>query len=247
MSAGERKRFLIFGASGGIGTELCLHLVSQGDEVIAAGRSKEKLRNVGSDLGIETIQCDATDFGQVEETVKAASSKLGKMNGVAHCVGSILLKPAHLTREDEWRDVMDTNLTSAFAVLRAAANQMRGDGGSIVLVSSAASQIGLPNHEAIAAAKAGVVGLAISAAASYAKMGIRVNAVAPGLVETPLTERITSRESSRKASEAMHPLGRLGKPDDVAEAIAWLLGPRSDWITGQVIGIDGGLANIKLN
>jgi NAD(P)-dependent dehydrogenase (short-subunit alcohol dehydrogenase family) len=90
-----------------------------------------------------------------------------------------------------------------------------------------------------------VGGLVLSAAATYASRGIRVNAVAPGLVRTPMTERITSSESAMKASVAMHPLGRIGEPGDVAAAIAWLLGPESGWVTGQVIGIDGGLANLR--
>ena len=122
---------------------------------------------------------------------------------------------------------------------------MRKDGGSIVLMSSAAAMVGLPNHDAIAAAKAGVIGLMRSAAATYAAYGIRVNAVAPGLVDTPMSRSITSNETSLNASIAMHPLGRIGTPEDVASAICWLLGPLSTWVTGQAIGVDGGLATLK--
>ena len=138
-----------------------------------------------------------------------------------------------------------TNLTSAFAVLRAAAKAMTATGGSIALVSSAAARVGLVNHEAIAAAKAGVIGLTLSAAATYAPRGIRVNCVAPGLVRTPMTTRLTANEASLKASTAMHALGRVGDPADVAGAIEWLLGPESGWVTGQVLGIDGGLATVR--
>ncbi len=122
---------------------------------------------------------------------------------------------------------------------------MRSEGGSIVLVSSAAAQIGLANHEAIAAAKGGIAGLTLSAAASYAPSGVRVNAVAPGLVQTKLTERLTSSERAEEASRAMHALGRLGEPEDVASAIAFLLDPANSWITGQVIGVDGGLGSVR--
>jgi NAD(P)-dependent dehydrogenase (short-subunit alcohol dehydrogenase family) len=122
---------------------------------------------------------------------------------------------------------------------------MMQDGGSIVLVSTAAARIGIANHEAIAAAKAGILGLTLSAAATYAGRRIRVNAVAPGLVETPLSERITRSEANRKASEAMHALGRLGKPGDVASLMAWLLDPENEWVTGQVFGVDGGLATLR--
>jgi NAD(P)-dependent dehydrogenase (short-subunit alcohol dehydrogenase family) len=114
-----------------------------------------------------------------------------------------------------------------------------------VLVSSAAAQTGLANHEAIAAAKGGVIGLTRSAAASYARQGVRVNAVAPGLVRTKLTERLTSSPQAEQASLALHALGRLGEPDDVASAIGWLLDPVQSWVTGQVIGIDGGLGSVR--
>jgi NAD(P)-dependent dehydrogenase (short-subunit alcohol dehydrogenase family) len=112
-------------------------------------------------------------------------------------------------------------------------------------VSSAAARIGLANHEAIAAAKAGLEGLARSAAATYARQRIRFNVVAPGLVRTPLTRGLVANELAEKASLAMHPLGRLGEPGDVARAIAWLLDPDQNWITAQVLGVDGGLADVK--
>ena len=155
-----------------------------------------------------------------------------------------MLKPAHLTTRAEWDAVIAQNLTTAFSTVRAAAPLMP-NGGSIVLVSTAAARVGLASHEAIAAAKAGVEGLVRSAAATYAAKGLRVNGVAPGLVETPLSERITRNEASRKASEAMHALGRLGTPEDVASAIVWLLDPAQSWVTGQIIGVDGGLGAVR--
>jgi NAD(P)-dependent dehydrogenase (short-subunit alcohol dehydrogenase family) len=159
-------------------------------------------------------------------------------------VGSLLLKPAHITSSEEWGETVALNLTSAFAAVRAAGRSMR-EGGSVVLMSSAAARVGLPNHEAIAAAKAGVIGLTLSAAATYAPKGIRVNALAPGLVRTPLTARITDSEPALKASTALHALGRVGEPDEVAGAIEWLLDPAQSWITGQVLGVDGGLATVR--
>ena len=169
----------------------------------------------------------------------------GRLDGVANCVGSLLLKSAHSTTEAEWSSTIATNLTTAFAVVRAAARAMLPAGGSIVLVSSAAARIGLANHEAIAAAKAGVIGLTLSAAATYGSRGIRVNCVAPGLVRTPMTVRLTANDASLKASTAMHALGRIGEPEDVAVAIEWLLSAEQKWVTGQVLGIDGGLGSVR--
>ncbi|MEM9594431.1 MAG: SDR family oxidoreductase, partial [Acidobacteriota bacterium] len=105
--------------------------------------------------------------------------------------------------------------------------------------------VGLPNHEAIAAAKGGVAALARSAAATYAPRGLRVNAVAPGLVETPMTQGITGNELALKASVSLHPVGRAGNADEVASLVAWLLGPDSTWVSGQIWGIDGGLGRLK--
>ena len=177
--------------------------------------------------------------------MERAISLYGRLDGAVNCVGSLLLKPAHLTTDSEWRDTLGKSLDSAFYLLRATAKPMMKDGGSLVFVSSAAARLGLANHEAIAAAKAGIGGLTLAAAATYSNRGIRVNCVAPGLVETPLTDRITSNEKARATSTSMHALGRLGKPDDVARAIVWLLDPEQSWVTGQTIGVDGGLAAVR--
>jgi NAD(P)-dependent dehydrogenase (short-subunit alcohol dehydrogenase family) len=118
-------------------------------------------------------------------------------------------------------------------------------GGSIVLCSSVAARRGFVNHEAIAAAKAGVEGLTLAAAASYARLGVRVNCVAPGLTRTELTKSLTQNETIAKVSAALHPLGRIGEPEDVASAICWLLDVEQKWVTGQVIGVDGGLGTVQ--
>jgi NAD(P)-dependent dehydrogenase (short-subunit alcohol dehydrogenase family) len=200
---------------------------------------------LAGELDAMSCELDATGFEDVERCLEEAEHWGGSIGGVVNCVGSILLKPAHLTTKRELVDTLATNLHTAFATVRAAAGKMRKSGGSVVLMSSAAARIGLANHEAIAAAKAGVVGLALSAAATYAVRGIRVNVVAPGLVDTPMSERITSNEATLRASVALHPLGRIGTPDEVAATIEWLLSPDSSWITGQVIGVDGGLGSLK--
>ena len=114
-----------------------------------------------------------------------------------------------------------------------------------MLFASAAAEIGIQNHEAIAAAKGGIIGLARSAAATYASHNIRVNVISPGLVRTQLTHRIWENPASAAASADLHPLGRLGEPEQVASLAAWLLDPQNDWITGQVIGLDGGLSRVQ--
>ena len=242
----DSRTTVIFGATGGIGSQLVRQLSSKGETVVLAARGRERLESLSAELGGVAFEIvDATNFSAVDDFVKRTTAEHGRLDGIVNCVGSILLKAAHQTSEEEWRNTLAANLDSAFATVRAGAKAMRADGGSIVLMASAAARVGLPNHEAIAAAKAGVIGLGRSAAATYASKGIRVNIVAPGLVDTPMAAGITGNPLMLKASAAMHPLGRIGQPAEVAAVISWLLSDQSNWVTGQVIGIDGGLSTVR--
>lgn len=237
----ENTRFVIIGAAGGIGSALARRLKRSGAQPVLVGRSAEKLTLLGAELDAQTQVVDASKAEELEQAV----AMFGPIHGIVNCAGSILLKPAHLTTEAEWQQVMQTNLTTAYATVRAGAKALWSSGGSIVLCATAAARMGLANHEAIAAAKGGVIALTLSAAATYAARNIRVNCVAPGLVDTPLAARITSNEAAAKASAAMHPLGRIGRAEDVASGIAWLLDPENSWVTGQTLGIDGGLGTVR--
>lgn len=236
--------YVILGATGGIGSTLTQRLAG-GARLVLAARGPERLAALADQFNARAVPLDATGFEAVEGCFREATEWFGRVDGAACCVGSLLLKPAHLTSEADLAATVQANLTTAFATVRAASKVMMETGGSIVLCSSVAARTGLPNHEAIAAAKGAVSALARSAAATYAPRGIRVNAVAPGLVRTPLTARLTSNEATLKASTAMHPLGRVGEPGDIAAAIEWLLGPASSWVTGQVLGVDGGLGDLR--
>jgi len=242
----ENGTLLILGATGGIGSAVARKAAGRGARLVLAARNQEKLDALAAETGGSTFVLDATRADEVHAVVQHAATEVGNLSGVVNCVGSILLKPAHLTSEEEYRQTLALNLDTAFFTVKSASRAMMKQGGSIVLCTSAVARTGLFNHEAIAAAKAGIVGLMQSAAATYAPRGVRVNCVAPGLVETQMSERLTSSEAARKASESMHALGRLGQPEDVAEAIDWLVdASRSNWVTGQVIGIDGGLGTIR--
>ena len=239
------QRVLVIGAAGGIGSSLVRLLVADGARVYLAGRDATRLQAVAGEVGMPFGTVDASDPDQVDACADLAATELGGLTGIVNCAGSLLLKPAHLTSTADWNATLAANLTSGFGCVRAAGRLLKAEGGSVVLVSSVAARVGLPNHEAIAAAKAGLIGLVLSAAATYARQRIRFNAVAPGLVRTPLTRGLVSSEPSEKASVAMHPLGRLGEPEDVARAIAFLLDPAQNWITAQVLGVDGGLGDVK--
>lgn len=241
----NNSSFALFGGAGGIGSAVCRELRARGAQVAVIGRSEEKVTALCEETGAVGWVGDAADVPTVQRILEEVRARFGRLNGVVNAVGSLILKPAHLTTPTEWSETMSQNLGTAFAVLRGAVKTVESPGSSIVLVSSAAARTGLANHEAIAAAKAGVIGLTLSAAATYASQGIRINCVAPGLTKTPLTQRIVSNPESERFSRSMHALGALGEPSDVAHMIVYLLGGESRWVTGQVFGVDGGLASVR--
>lgn len=238
------RRIAILGATGGIGSALARRWVAQGRAAFLVGRDEEKLLTLANELNQPYAVVDLKTSPPLEDSLKRTSDADGEFTGIVNCIGSVVLKPAHATSDDEFRQVFETNLFTSFATVRAGVKLLRPKGGSIVLFASAAAEIGIANHEAIAAAKAGVIGLARSAAATYAPNNIRVNVINPGLVRTELTRRIWENSAASAASTAMHALGRLGEPEQVASLAAWLLDSENDWVTGQVIGVDGGLGRV---
>ena len=237
----ENLTIAIIGAAGAIGSAVARRIKAEGGQPLLLGRSLERLATLATALNVPVEAVEASDFDALDEAIK----RHAPIHGIVNCAGSLLLKPAHATSRAEWDQIIETNLTTAYSAVRAGVKHFPITGGSIALVSSAAARIGLSNHDAIAAAKAGVIGLTLAAAATYAVRDIRINCVAPGLVDTPLASKITSNEVSLRTSVAMHPLGRIGKPEDVALAIVWLLDPQNNWVTGQIIGVDGGLGTVR--
>lgn len=238
------RAYLVMGGTGGIGSEVVRDLTESGARVLALARDESRLGELARQTGAAVAAADASDFDAVEAAAAQAKEQWGRLDGIVNCVGSVLLRPAHMTSAAAWRETLSQNLDTAFAAVRVG-GKLLGDGGSVVLVSTAAVRSGLPNHEAIAAAKGGIEGLVRSAAATYGPQGIRFNAVAPGLVRTPLTERITGNERAAEASRSLHVMGRFGEPAEIASAIVWLLDPAQGWVTGQILGVDGGLGSAR--
>ena len=234
---------LLLGATSDIAGVVAESLTSAGHRVFLAGRDREALRELADRLNAPHAEFDVDRPETVPAAFEAATEAFGELHGVANMAGSFLMKPAHLTTDEEWHRTIRVNLDSAFYCVRAAGRAMR-KGGSVVLMSSVAARTGIYGHEAIAAAKAGVIGLTYAAAATYAGRGLRVNCVAPGLTKTKLTERVWANESAAEASREMHALRRLGEPADVAAAVCFLLDPANAWVTGQVFGVDGGLSRV---
>lgn len=247
MQANETsKSVLIGGIAGGIGFEIARKLSSAGYAVAGFGKkgaSMERFREAFPDIPVFTV--DATIASEVDEGFSLANEALGSIGAYVHAIGSVFLKPAHLTSDVDWHSVLAVNLHSAFYASRAALKVMRKQkSGNLLFFSSVASQIGLSNHEAIAAAKGGIDGLVKGLAASYASFGIRANAIALGLVETPATAPIISSEAGRTFSQRMHPVGEIGQASSVASLASWMLSPEGAWMTGEIWPFDGGMSRV---
>ena len=230
----QEKVVVIGGITGGIGKALEAKLKDSGHKVTGFSQSGE---------GAEA--CDATCPKALESYFKSCVETHGRIDAYVHAIGSIYLKPAHLTPASDWDQVILHNLNSAFYALRAALpNLMRQDDGRILFFSSVAAQAGIANHEAIAAAKGGIEGMVRSAAASYASKGVRINAIAPSLTDTPLSQGITASPQALAYTKKMHPLGAINTAEDVSSLAQWLLSDAAAQVTGQIFVMDGGLSTI---
>ncbi len=236
--------YIVVAASSDIGYETLKNLKNNGDSFYITSRNADRLSELKSEFDCNGGILDATDFDAMDNMFKAAMEDMGSVEGVVCYAGSVSLKPAHLVSFDDYMETIHTSLTTSFATVRSAGKFLK-KGGSVVLISSAAAMQGISNHEAIAAAKGGVISLAKSAASTYAGKNIRFNVVAPGLTETKLTEKITGNEASLKYSLAMHALGRIANANHVADMVTYLLSDKADIITGQVIAVDAGLSNLQ--
>ncbi len=237
--------FVILGATGAVGSALARRLASRGAALILLARDEGRLASVAGELGARAAVLSGVGAAAVETALTEAVADT-QVAGIAHCLGSLLLKPAKATSEAEWLDVLETNLCSAFGVARAAPKLVH-KGGSVVFCSSVAAQIGLPNHEAIAAAKAGVEGLTRAVAASNLRAAIRCNCVAPALVRSRMTQALLDRPGMLETVGKRNPSGRIGEAEDIARTIEFLLDPASSWINGQVLGVDGGFRALQAN
>jgi len=242
----ENQVILLLGATGGIGSAIAKKASQMGATLVLVARNEENLKKLESQLDNAIyIKADATKEEDLKKAVELAEQKFGKIDILIHAVGSILLKPIHVLKLEEFEYTLKLNLTSAFLAIKSVIRgMMRKKKGSVVIISSVAGSKGLRNHEAISAAKGGLESMIRSAAITYASRGIRFNGVALGLIDTPLSAsaKLTTNENALKISNEMHPLGRIGKPEDVINAILYLASNESSWITGAILPIDGGLA-----
>lgn len=233
----QGKNILVIGGSSGIGLALIKLLAENGAQVYNVSRKSAE----DWPEGIKHLQADVT-----ADASGIASFLPEQLHGLVYSVGSINLKPfGRLTTDDFLQDYR-LNVLGAVEVLQQSLKSLKAaQGASVVLMSSVAAGAGMSFHASIASAKGAIEGLALALAAELASVHIRVNVVAPSLTDTPLAQALLSTPEKQEASAKRHPLSRYGKSEDIAQAIAYLLSADSSWVTGQVLGVDGGLGKLR--
>ena len=229
------RNILVVGGSSGIGLALVENLLAAGENVYVWARQEREL--VGK-TGVHFSSVDVTN-GDLP-----ADDLPDTLHALVYCPGTINLKPFRGLKPEQFRTELDINLIGAVRCLQAVERRFKkAEQAAVVLFSTVAVQRGMPFHASIAAAKGAVEGLTRSLAAEWAPK-IRVNAIAPSLTDTPLAEKLLSTEDKRKASADRHPLQRVGSPEEVATLAAYLISADAGFISGQIIGIDGGKSRI---
>lgn len=236
----QKKTFVVAGGSKGIGIELVRQLSRAGGEVHTFSRTTGELSEEQKQLH-HSIDFENDEFD--------SSLLPEKIHGAAYCPGTINLRSFRGLKLEDFRHDFEVNLIGAVKFLKACLPALKktseGQPSSVVLFSTVAVSTGLSMHSSVAACKGAVEGLARSLAAEWAPQ-VRVNCLAPALTETPLSANFFSTDEKRAAMAAKYPLGRTGLPEDVAAMARFLLSPDSNWITGQVIGVDGGMSKLSV-
>ena len=232
---------LILGATGSIGSSLAKKLVQGGDKVHLVGREESSLSNLAGELNSSFTTCDVLEENFCEKIINDLKDE--PIDGLAFCVGSIDLKPLKLTKKSDFMQSFNLNLISATEIIRSLADNLKKNKGSIILFSTVAVKQGFPNHAIVSSAKGAIEGLTLALAAEFAP-NIRVNCIAPSLTNSKMSNFLLKNVKVAEGIAKMHPLKRIGEGSDTASVARFLLTKESSWITGQIIGVDGGRSSV---
>ena len=233
-------KYLIFGATGSVGSNLSKQLKDSGKEIHLVGRNKDEVN-----LLAEKLDCSFTVADVMEDNfINKVINQIDDVKGIAYCVGSIDLKPLKLIKEEDFHKCMKLNLYSAVEIIKSYQDTLKKNNGAIVFFSTVAAQRGFTNHSIIASTKAAVEGLTVSLAAEFAPY-IRVNCIAPSLTNSKIAKPMLRNEAIAKGIAKAHPLKRLGEGKDSASLAKFLITEDSAWVTGQIIAVDGGRSKLS--
>lgn len=247
MKSMSNKVALVTGGTTGIGRATAIAFGRAGAKVVITGRREAEGRETErlvQDTGVEAlfVRADAADPADVRRAVDATLTRFGRLDAAFNNAGveGATIAPLADQALDDFERVMAINVRGVFLAMKYEIPAMlRGGGGTIVNTSSIAGQVGFAGAGPYAASKFAVIGLTKTAALEYAKQNIRINTVAPGAIDTPMIDRFT-QSIPRATLESMHPIGRTGKPEEIAEAVIWLSSPASSFVTGHTLTLDGG-------
>ena len=234
------EKYLIFGATGSVGSSLAEQLKNSGDDVHLVARNESEVKAIAEKLDCSYTVADVLEDGFIEKV----KSDINEIKGIAYCVGSIDLKPLRMVTEADMNKCMKLNLYSAIEAIKGFQESLKKNKGSVVLFSTVAAQRGFTNHTIIASAKAAVEGLTVTLAAEFAP-NIRVNCIAPSLSKSKIAEPMLKNPAIAEGIAKAHPLKRLGEGKDSAALAKFLITEDSSWVTGQVIAVDGGRSKLS--
>ena len=234
------EKYLIFGATGSVGSSLAEQLKNSGNDIHLVGRNQIEVKAVAEKLGCSYTVADVLEDGFIEKV----KSDINEIRGIAYCVGSIDLKPLRMVTVADMNKCMKLNLYSAIEAIKGFQESLKKNKGSVVLFSTVAAQRGFTNHTIIASAKAAVEGLTVTLAAEFAP-NIRVNCIAPSLSKSKIAEPMLKNPAIAEGIAKAHPLKRLGEGKDSAALAKFLITEESSWVTGQIIAVDGGRSKLS--
>ena len=234
------EKYLIFGATGSVGSSLAKQLKNSGNDIHLVARNESEVKAIAEQLGCSYTVADVLEDGFIEKV----KLDINDIKGIAYCVGSIDLKPLRMVTESDMNKCMKLNLYSAIETIKGYQESLKKNKGSVVLFSTVAAQRGFTNHTIIASAKAAVEGLTVTLAAEFAP-NIRVNCVAPSLSKSKIAEPMLKNPAVAEGIAKAHPLKRLGEGKDSAALAKFLITEDSSWVTGQVIAVDGGRSKLS--
>tara|TARA_Y100000591_G_scaffold326017_1_gene347948 strand:- start:1505 stop:2221 length:717 start_codon:yes stop_codon:yes gene_type:complete len=234
-------KILIFGATGSVGSSLAKLYGNESDKIHLIGKNDEEVSNLSKEVNCSFSIADVTDQNFVEKI--SDDLKNEDINGIAYCIGSIDLKPINLVTKKDFLKSLELNFFPIIEIIKKFKENLKKNKSSVVVFSTVAVKQGFPNHSIISPVKASLEGLTVSLAAELAP-NVRINCIAPSLSNSKMASRILSNSKIAEGIAKQHPLKRVGEGSDSAALAKFLLSEESSWITGQIIGVDGGRSNV---